>query len=62
MDNHLDMHGEMLLGQYRELLPHLKELEQQVSTMLTEALKRMGIELNTLEHRIKTEPSLIGKL
>ena len=51
MDNQLDMHGELLLGQYRELLPRLKELEEQVSTMLTDAVKRMGIELNTLEHR-----------
>lgn len=46
----------------RELLPRLKELEQQVTTMLTEALKELDIELNSLEHRIKTEQSFIGKL
>ena len=62
MDNQLDLHGELLLEQYRELLPRLKELEQQVMTMLEDAMKRMGIELNTLEHRIKTEASFIGKL
>ena len=64
MENHtnLDMHGELLLQQYRDLMPRLKELEQQVATMLTDALKRLGIELNTLEHRIKTEQSFAGKL
>ena len=62
MDNQLDLHGELLLEQYRELLPRLKELEQQVMAMLEDAMKRMGIELNTLEHRIKTEASFIGKL
>ena len=62
MENQLDMHGEMLLGQYQEMLPRLKELEQQVTTMLADAIKRMGIELNSLEHRVKAEASLIGKL
>ena len=62
MENQLDMHGEMLLGQYHDLLPRLQELEQQVYTMLSDALEHMGIELNTLEHRIKTEQSFIGKL
>ena len=62
MENQLDMHGEMLLGQYHDLLPRLQKLEQQVYTMLSDALEHMGIELNTLEHRIKTEQSFIGKL
>lgn len=62
MENQLDMHGEMLLEQYRDLLPRLKELEQQVVDILAVSLNHRGIELNTLEHRIKTEPSFIGKL
>lgn len=62
MGQHLDMHGEMLLEQYRTLLPRLRELEQQVSTILGDAIKRLGIELNSLEHRIKSESSFIGKL
>ena len=62
MENQLDMHGEMLLDQYHDLLPRLQELEQLVLTMLSDALEHMGIELNTLEHRIKTEQSFIGKL
>lgn len=62
MEKKLDMHGELLLEQFHELLPQLEKLEEQVATMLSESLSRMGINLNTLEHRLKTESSLIGKL
>ena len=62
MDNHLDLHSELLLEQFHELLPRLKELEQQVVDKLTTTLSRMSISLNTVEHRIKTEQSFIGKL
>lgn len=62
MSKQLDMHCELLLEQYRELQPRLTELELLVSTMLTDAIKHLGIELNTLEHRVKTESSFIGKL
>ena len=62
MESTLDLHGEMLLEQFHELLPRLKELEKTVSKMLKDTLSRSGVALNTLEHRIKTEQSLIGKL
>ena len=62
MEKQLDIHGEMLLAKYHERLPLLKELEQQVSSKLMEALKRVGIVLNSMEHRIKSEDSFIGKL
>ena len=62
MDNLLDLHGKMLLEQYHQLLPQLKELEKQVEAILTEALSHQDIALNTLEHRIKTEKSFISKL
>ena len=62
MESNLDMHGEMLFEQFHERLPRLKELEKVVSKMLKDTLSRSGVALNTLEHRIKTEKSLIGKL
>lgn len=62
MDNMLDMHGEMLMGQYHAMLPRLEKLEQQVSAMLEDALQKLNIEINTLGHRIKSEASFIGKL
>jgi ppGpp synthetase/RelA/SpoT-type nucleotidyltranferase len=58
----LDIHVESLLEQYRDLLPRLAELEQHATSLLSSTLSRMGISLNTLEHRIKTEASLSGKL
>ena len=62
MENVLDPHGAQLLEQYHQRLPQLKLLEQQVVQLLTQALSRQDISLSSLEHRIKTEPSLIGKL
>ena len=62
MESTLDLHGEMLMEQFHELLPRLKELEKVVSKLLKNTLSRSGVSLNTLEHRIKTEKSLIGKL
>ena len=62
MDNLLDQHGMMLLEQYREGMPQLQKLEQEVTRILEETLRTQDISLNALEHRIKTEPSLIGKL
>lgn len=62
MENQLDAHGQLLLEQYQGLLPRLRELEQQVTDILASTLKRMNIELNSLEHRIKSEPSFIRKM
>ena len=62
MENQLDMHGEMLLDQFQALKPRLEALDEQVSAMLKDSLKQMNIVLNSLEHRVKTERSSIGKL
>ena len=62
MENMLDPHATMLLEQYRELLPQLKLLEQKVTQMLTDAFAQQNICLNALQHRVKTERSLTGKL
>ena len=58
----LDFHCQMILEEYREALPSLARLKEQVLQKLREALKRNGLEVTTIEARIKTEESLAGKL
>ena len=58
----LDPHGEMLLQQYRKLCPTLQQLADEASQQLHHALKEQGIYITAMEHRVKTEKSLIGKL
>lgn len=58
----LDIHCTMLLEDYREQLPKYRLLQQVVMEKLGELVKKSGIELNSMESRIKTEASLAGKL
>ena len=58
----LDPHGEMLLQQYRELRPTLQKLSDEAYNQLRHALKEQGIYITAMEHRVKTEKSLTGKL
>lgn len=58
----LDPHGEELLQQFRDLVPSLKKIEKQACNKLKKALDDQGIYVTAVEHRIKTEPSLAGKL
>ena len=58
----LDPHGEMLMMQFRELKPELEQLEQTAYNMLSSALREQGIYVTAIEHRVKTEKSLAGKL
>lgn len=58
----LDPHGEMLLRQYRELRPTLQQLADEASSLLRHALREQGIYITAMEHRVKTEKSLRGKL
>lgn len=63
MDNEkLDPHGEALLQQYRELRPTLDRLSEEAYDLLLHALREQGIYVTAIEHRVKTEKSLIGKL
>lgn len=55
-------HTAELLEAWRLQLPQLVQLEEQASDLLQKALREQNIELNTFEHRIKTEESLTGKL
>ena len=58
----LDPHCQLLLEEFHAILPRLRQLEQQVISMLMEALSHQDIALNGIEHRIKAEDSFIGKL
>ena len=58
----LDSHGEMLLQQFRELRPTLQQLADEASELLRNALSEQGIYITAMEHRVKTEKSLVGKL
>ena len=63
MDNYgLDIHGQMLLEEYRSTLPTFELLKQIVTQKLGELICQSGVEVNSMEARIKAEDSLAGKL
>ena len=62
MNYHLDPHGEMILQQFRDQLPILQRLDELVYQHLSRVLKEQGIYVNAIEHRVKKEDSLAGKL
>ena len=52
----------MLMRQYSKLRPTLQQIAEEASTLLREALREQGIYITAMEHRVKTEKSLAGKL
>lgn len=58
----LDFHCQLILEEYRDALPVLKQMQEKVTAVLREALERNGIIVTAIESRIKTEDSLAGKL
>jgi len=58
----LDSHSEMLLRQFRELRPNLQQIADEACRLLQNALSEQGIYITAMEHRVKTEKSLAGKL
>ena len=58
----LDPHGEALMKQFRELRPTLETISDKAYDILARALKDQEIYVTAIEHRIKTEKSLAGKL
>ncbi|MBO5537772.1 MAG: hypothetical protein J5971_01800 [Prevotella sp.] len=58
----LDAHGEMLMRQFRELLPTLAQLANEAHKQLKQALSEQGIYITAMEQRVKSEKSLMGKL
>lgn len=58
----LDLHGEMLMEQYHERQTIYQRLAQVAEETLRQALKEQHVAVIALEHRVKTEASLAGKL
>ena len=61
-DYGLDLHGEMLLEEYCNKQPLFEELQRVVMEKLGTLVQQSGIEVNSMESRIKAEESLVGKL
>ena len=60
--SNLSPQSEMLLNEFRELRPQLEQLSERIYELLSSELKELHVELNAIEHRVKTEKSLEGKL
>lgn len=58
----LDLHNSLLLSEYREKLPIYNELHNVVMKLLKERVASSEIQLNSIEARIKSENSFVGKL
>ena len=62
MANELDPHAQQLLAQYKSLLPVFTQMADVIPAKLTEFFNEAGIIVAAVEHRVKTEGSLAGKL
>ena len=62
MTYQLDQHGEMLMAQYRERTAVYERLSHLADEALRNALDAQHVKVTAMEHRIKTESSLAGKL
>ena len=58
----LDFHCQLLLDEYREALPTLQKMQEDVMERLHKALEHNKLAVTTVESRVKTEQSLAGKL
>ena len=61
-NNTLDAHTEELLKQYDEQLPIYEQMEKLAYDCLRHTLRKQGIYVTSIEHRIKERKSLQGKL
>ena len=62
MAHELDPHAQELLAQYDTLLPVYSQMDKVIPVKLKEFFDDAGIIVAALEHRVKTEKSLAGKL
>ena len=62
MNYQLDIHGEMLMQQYHERIAVYERLSHLADEALRNALDAQHVKVTAMEHRIKTETSLAGKL
>ena len=58
----LDPHAQELIAQYRSLLPVYSKMAEVIPARLKEFFDEAGIIIAALEHRVKAEESLVGKL
>jgi len=58
----LDIHCNMILEEYREMLPVFETIRDLVLEQLQNCLKASGVVVTAVEARVKTEESLVGKL
>ena len=58
----MNLKNRMILEEYRELKPDFVMLGDTVSAKLKSSVKNSGIEVLAIEHRVKEEESLSGKL
>jgi len=58
----LDPHGEMLMQQYKQRKHIYERMDKLVYDKLRWTFQENGLYINSIEHRIKTEKSLRGKL
>ena len=61
-DYGLDLHGTMILEEYREMLPVFSRMKSIVLEQLDDCLQRAGLVVSGVEARVKQEASLAGKL
>ena len=62
MNYQLNPHCQMLMEQYHERFAVYQRLAQVAEETLSQALKEQHVTVTVLEHRVKTEVSLAGKL
>ncbi|MBO4427524.1 MAG: hypothetical protein J5771_03465 [Bacteroidales bacterium] len=62
MVKELDPHAQELLAQYKSLLPVYKQMADVIPERLKEFFAEAGIIVAAVEHRVKAEDSLAGKL
>ncbi len=62
MSIRLDLHGQALMKQYHDRLHIYQRMEQIAAPPLLAKLKEQGLDINSFEHRVKEERSLMGKI
>ncbi len=62
MEKRMDPHFEPFLEEYREHLPQLHEEALKIRERLQSTLDQAGLVVAGIEHRVKSEKSLLGKL
>ena len=62
MAQELDIHAQELLAQYKSLLPVYTQMAEVIPEKLKEFFTEAGIIVAAVEHRVKAEDSLAGKL